>query len=311
MLTAERRTALMAWQRDFRAKPWVARTLSIAQYGLLALVLVYLVYKFSQVGWGDVMGALPISPWFYLFFALRFLALPASEMVIYELIWGVRLRQHFAAFLRKRVYNFAVMGYSGEGFLTLWARRRLDLDDKTIVVGVKDNNLLSALASNLATVIVIIVLATTGGLQAGLDALPGGGLLFLLAFSSSLILSVTVIALHRRLIALPAGKLQLILSVHGARTVLILFLHAAMYAVALPGAPLSAWLMFLALQLVLSRIPFIPNQDLVFLGAALSLAPLVNASEAALAGMLLAEAGLSQIINFILFFATAHIARLK
>lgn len=301
----------MVWQREIRAKPWVARTLSLAQYALLALVLAYLVYKFSQVGWGEVIGALPVSPWFYLFFALRFLALPASEMVIYELIWGVRLRRHFAAFLRKRVYNFAVMGYSGEGFLTLWARRKLDLDDKTIVVGVKDNNLLSALASNLATVIVIIVLLATGGLRAGLHALPGGGLLFLLAFSSSLILSVSVIALRRRLIALPTDKLRVILAVHGVRTALILFLHAAMYAAALPGAPLSAWLMFLALQLVLSRIPFIPNQDLVFLGAALSLAPIVNASEAALAGMLLAEAGLSQIINLILFFATAHVARLK
>ncbi|MEL6791667.1 MAG: hypothetical protein AAFU58_10205 [Pseudomonadota bacterium] len=301
----------MAWQQRMRANPHIARALTGAQYLLLILVLIYLVIRFAQVGWADVMNNLPQSVWFYVFFALRFLALPMSELFIYQMIWDVPLGRHWPAFLRKRVYNFAVIGYSGEGFLTLWARRKLPLNDKAVVVGVKDNNLLSALASNLATVFMIIGLVWAGKLAMGLSALPGGGgVLFVLAFTSSLVLSITVIVLHRRLIALPYEKLRPVFAIHGARTVLILVLHAAMYAAALPGAPLSAWLMFLALQLVLSRIPFIPNQDLVFLGAALSLAPLVNASEAALAGMLLAEAGLSQLINFVLFFATAHVARL-
>ncbi|MEO1149892.1 MAG: hypothetical protein AAFW83_02780 [Pseudomonadota bacterium] len=300
----------MAWQKHARANPMVARALSVAQYLLLVCVLIYLVVRFAQVGWADVMTNLPVSVWFYVFFALRFLALPLSELLIYQMIWEVPLGKHWPAFLRKRVYNFAVMGYSGEGFLTLWARRKLPLDDKAVVVGVKDNNLLSALASNLATVFMIVGLFWAGKLGAGLAALPGGGgILFVLAFTSSLVLSVTVINLRGRLIALGPEKLRSVFAIHGARTVLIVVLHAAMYAAALPGAPLSAWLMFLALQLVLSRIPFIPNQDLVFLGAALSLAPLVNASEAALAGMLLAEAGLSQLINLVLFFATAHVAR--
>jgi hypothetical protein len=64
--------------------------------------------------------------------------------------------------------------------------------------------------------------------------------------------------------------------------------------------------MFITLQLVLSRVPFVPNQDIVFLTAALSLAPAIGAPEAAIAGMLLAEAGLSQIFNLALFALTAH-----
>ena len=82
-----------------------------------------------------------------------------------------------------------------------------------------------------------------------------------------------------------------------------------MYAAALPAADYSAWFLFIALQLVISRIPFLPNQDLVFLGAALSLATIVGVPEAAIAGMLVAEAGLSQLLNFSLFFATARDAR--
>jgi hypothetical protein len=91
---------------------------------------------------------------------------PVSELALYEIIWSQPLVRHFFVFIRKRVYNFAVMGYSGEAFLTLWARRRLRLPNKRILIGVKDNNLLSAFASNAATVVLVVTLAVTGGLKA-------------------------------------------------------------------------------------------------------------------------------------------------
>ena len=310
MMAREKREAFVQEWRAFQTRPAVARTLKGVQYALLAAVVAYLLFRFTQVGWVEVFGALPASPWFYIFFFLRFLALPISELAIYEMIWRQPLLAHFPAFVRKRVYNFAVMGYSGEGFLTLWAQRTLPISQKTVMVGVKDNNLLSALTSNLATVFLIVALAATGGLTAGFEALPkGGGVLFALAFTSAFVLSVAVILFRRRLIALPHASMRPLMTVHFVRISLILTLHAAMYAAALPGAALSAWMMFLALQLVLSRIPFIPNQDLVFLGAAMTLAPIVNATEAEVAGMLLAEAGLSQLVNLVLFFATAYLAK--
>ena len=305
----QRETTLARW-REIRERPAVAKSLTIIQYTLLAGVIAYLIYRFSQVGWGEVIGALPTTPWFYIFFFLRFLVLPISELAIYEMIWGVPLLRAFPVFIRKRVYNFAVAGYSGEGFLAIWARRNLPVPSKDVVVGVKDNNLLSALASNISTVAMLVVLAVTGGLAASLEALPtGAAVLFAAAFTTALTLSIAVLSFRNRLIALPAVKMKALMGLHAVRMIVILVLHAAMYAAALPGTPVMAWMMFLALQLVLSRIPFIPNQDLVFLGAALSLSPLVGASEAAVAGMLLAEAGLSQLVNFVLFFATAYLAR--
>lgn len=292
-----------------RARDDVQRGLKIIQYGLLALIVVYLVFKLSHVGWLEVLGALPESPWFYFFFVLRFLAVPVSEIALYEIIWSLPLMRHFFVFIRKRVYNFAVMGYSGEAFLTLWARRRLHLSDKKILVGVKDNNLLSAFASNGATVILVITLALTGGLEAGLKAFPGAGWLFALAFISAGTLSVLVLIFRDKLMALPKGVMPKLIGVHSGRQALIILLHAAMYAAALPGAPIMAWMTFIAMQLVLSRIPFLPNQDIVYLGAALSLSAIVGAPEAAVAGMLVAEAGLSQAFNVAMFLATAHLAR--
>lgn len=311
-LNKEERSALLARLKNFQERPDVQRAYKVLRAAILVGVIAYLIFRFSEVGWREVLGALPSSPLFYLFFVLRFFVLPASELLIYQRIWEVPLVAHFPAFVRKRVYNFAVMGYSGEGFLTLWARRTLTVPTRKILSGVKDNNLLSALTSNIATVVVILFLVFTGEIEHGISALPpGGGVLFLIAFLTALTLSISVIFFRKKIIALSGKLIVELLSIHFVRIVIILGLHAGMYASAIPGPPLSAWLMFLALQLVLSRIPFIPNQDLVFLGAALSLSAYVGASEVVLAGMLVAEAGLSQIINFTLFFATVHLARAR
>ena len=309
MLSEERRQDLTTRWQTFTAKPHVRLATKIAQNLLLVGVVVYLIFKLTEVGWLEVIDALPSSPWFYILFLARYLALPLAEIPAYELVWRRPLWRYFAAFIRKRVYNYAVMGYSGEAFFTLWARRRLALSDKEILVGVKDNNLLSALASNIATVILIIWLAWTGGLQPGLEALHGSIVLFTLAFASAFSLSVLVIIFRDKIMDLEKGMMPKLVGIHGGRMVLVMVLHAAMYTVALPGGAFMAWVMLIALQLVLSRIPFLPNLDLIFLGAALSLSPIVGAPEAAIAGMLVAEAGLSQILNFGLFFATAHHAR--
>ena len=183
------------------------------------------------------------------------------------------------------------------------------LSDKKIIVGVKDNNLLSAFASNAATVVLVCILAVTGGLSDGIHAFPGAGWLIAIAFLSASVLSVAVAIFRNKLMALPPGILPRLLAVHGARQILIIILHAAMYAAALPGAPIMAWMMFIAMQLVISRIPFLPNQDIIFLSVALALSPIVGAPEAAVAGMLVAEAGLSQLFNGVMFLATVHLAR--
>lgn len=288
------------------AAPGARAALKIAQAAIFLAVVVLLIVQLSEVGWGDVLAALPESPWFYLIFAVRYFLQPLSEIPAYELVWKIPLRRHWTAFIRKRVYNFAVMGYSGEAFFTLWARRNLKLSDRDIVVGVKDNNLVSALVSNAATALAVVALFFLGDLERELKAIPGGAALFGLAFASAASLAVAVVMFRRQLIQLPRGMTRRIIAINAVRILIIMVLHALLYASALPGPPLAAWLMFIALQLVLSRIPFVPNQDIVFLTAALALAPEIGAPEAAIAGMLIAEAGLAQLFNLALFALTAH-----
>ncbi len=292
--------------RAFGARKGVRRAMRVTQGVLFVGVVIFLVIQLSEVGWGEVFAALPESPWFYAIFTLRYFAQPLTEIPAYEIVWRTPLWRHWTAFLRKRVYNFAVMGYSGEAFFTLWARRTLNLSDRDIVVGVKDNNLVSALVSNAATAAIVAALFFLGDLQREIDAIPGGAALFALAFVSAASLAVAVAMFRRHLIQLPKGMTRKIIAINAGRIALVFVLHAMLYQAAIPSAPLAAWLMFIALQLVLSRIPFVPNQDIVFLTAALSLAPEIGAPEAAIAGMLLAEAGLSQLFNLALFALTAH-----
>jgi hypothetical protein len=290
------------------ARPGAKIAVAAAQGALLCAVVAYLFFRLSQVGWSEVWESLPTTPLFYLIFTIRYFALPLSEIPTYEIVWRRRLWRHASAFLRKRVYNFAVMGYSGEAFFTLWARRTLDLTDRDIVIGVKDNNILSALVSNLATAAAVACIFATGAFRDELASLPGSTAIFGFAFASASILGVAVLFLRQRIVGVSDGAMARIAAINVVRIAVVLLLQALLYASALPGQPLGVWLVLITLQLVLTRIPFLPNPDIVFLTAALHLAGGYDAPEAAFAGMLVAEAGLSQIFNAALFAATTHLA---
>ena len=295
--------------RIFARRPDVARALRLANYAFLALIVIWLITKISQIGWGAVIENLPASPWFYFFLALKFLTLPIAETFVYQILWERPLLRHFPAFVRKRVYNSAVAGYSGEAFLVLWARRRLGLSDLAAVVSVKDGNVLAAFSANLTTVALVVWLAANGLLERVVAEIPGGGVLFAVAFAAAAGFAIGAAALRRKIIAAGDGKIARILGVHALRQAAQLVVYAAVYAAAIPSAPLATWFAFIALQYVITRIPFLPNQELFYLGAALSLAAIVGAPEEQVAGMLLAEAGLLQALYFTLFLSTAPLAR--
>lgn len=305
----DRAKRLAAHARRLRDDPRGARALRIGQYLLLALIIAWLVWRISHVGWSAVLEHLPASPWFYVFLMLKFLALPIAETFVYQIIFERPLYAHFPAFVRKRVYNNAVAGYSGEAFLALWARRRLGVADLDAVVAVKDSNILAAFSSNVTTVALIVWLAASGALAPAAAAIPGGAALFAVAFAAAVTFGVIAIVFRRKLVSLSTGKTLGILGVHALRQGAQLAIYAALYASAIPSAPVATWFVFIALQYVITRIPFLPNQELIYLGAALSLGAIVGAPQEQVAGMLLAEGGLLQALYFVLFFATAPVAR--
>ncbi len=297
--------------QTFAADPRVKRHQKTAHYVFLAFIVGVLIWRLHGIGWAEVAAALPTAPLFYVFFLLKFLALPCADMTMYSIIWNRPLFAHFPAFVRKRVYNYGVAGYAGEAFIVQWAGRTFGFSAKDALIGVKDGNILSSFTANFTTVALIAGLAVSGMLALAARAVPGGYGAFALAFVIASSVLTVVFVFRRKILQIGDGRAIRILGVHFVRQAAQILCATGMYAAAIPTAAPAAWLLFIALQLVISRVPFVPNQDLVYLTAALSLSSVINAPDGAVAAMLLTEAGLSQALNFLLFLATAHLARAK
>jgi hypothetical protein len=276
----------------------------------LVAVIVYLFDQIAEIGWSSLWHALPRSVWFYVLGGAIYLILPLSELLIYRVIWGIGLLRDFPVFARKRVYNQALLDYSGEAYFCLWAKRHPGLTDQKIFSSIKDSNILSALVSNTATVVFLALFFITGQLKIFLDSDPGSATYFALTALIGVVMVPLVIHFRRQIIALEAKTLLMVLGIHIIRLLIYMGLQTAQWAVIFPHAPLSTWLSFLTAQLLLTRIPFLPNKELMFLGLSLTLAGLVQAPTAAVDGMFLAAGVLTQGLNLVIFILTSFTSSL-
>lgn len=302
-------SAAVGHVKAFFERPSVKPYQKLAHFSFLAVIVAILLTRLTHIGWGDVLKHLPDAPLFYVFLVARFAALPCADMIVYGLIWRRPLLRHFPAFVRKRVYNYGIAGYAGEAFMTQWASRTFSMQTRDALIGVKDANMLSAFTANFTTVAMIAGLAITGVLGLAVGAVPGGKTIFIAAFLVAGTVATVVFTFRTKLLHVGDRLIARILAVHFVRQIVVISCTTGMYAAAIPTAPWSNWLLFVALQLVVSRVPFLPNQELVYLTAALSLATVIAAPDGAVAAMLLTEAALTQALNVALFFATAHLAR--
>ena len=63
---------------------------------------------------------------------------------------------------KKKVLNTDVLGYSGEVFLFIWAKKNINKNKLSIIYFIKDNNILSALASGIISVILLFYFVLNG-----------------------------------------------------------------------------------------------------------------------------------------------------
>ncbi|WP_417320897.1 hypothetical protein [Emcibacter sp.] len=286
-------------------KPAIRRILKILQWFLTLLVFFYLIHRVGQIGWTEIRHELPAEPLFYALFFIIYLCQPTSELFIYKMIWKVKLWRCFPVFIRKKIFNTGVMGYSGEAYLCFWAIPRLGLSQKEIFSTVKDNNILSALTSNSMTVFLLALFFLTGQLKIITNADPSVTSYLLLAAVITLILVPVVIRFRRHILALPMTIVGKVLMVHITRLFLVLALQILQWSIVLPEVPATTWILLITAQMVLTRIPFLPNSELVFLGLCLSMTGFVDAPEARVAGMFVAAGALGQGLNLILYVLTS------
>ena len=82
-------------------------------------------------------------------------------------------------------------------------------------------------------------------------------------------------------------------------------LQVAMWTTAVPSASLKSWLSLLSVEVVISRIPFLPSRDFVFMGTGLEVSGAIGVALPALAGVLLTISALEKLSNlsFFAFFS--------
>jgi hypothetical protein len=233
---------------------------------LLSLTIVGgVLFKIGGVDFTRIWAMLPANPLFWLLFAAAYMAQPASEWVIFHRLWRLPASA-ILPLLRKQVGNEILLGYIGEVYFYGWARRHSEIVAAPFGA-IKDVTILSAMLGNLTTVVALVI-----GWPL-LAALPAG--LHVQALTGSIgvvvVTSLVVMLLRRRLFSLPRRELWIVSALHLARIVGGTVLAAAMWHMLLPSVPLSAWVMLATLRLLVSRLPLIPNKELVFAGLALFL----------------------------------------
>lgn len=295
---------LTAW-RTLGERPWVRVAAKVLRWGFFVGMIAWMVLKVRAIGWAHVVRALPTNPLFYILFVVTFLVLPVSETAIFRTIFGRALPGALPVLIRKRVYNSALVGYSGELYLFVWLRRTIGLSKRTIAIGLKDNAVLSAVASGLVTALLLLGFAGAGNGRRIAAWLNPGPALLVAGLVGTIFLAPVLFRLRRQLIAMPIDQAARVLAIHVARIAGVVLLQATQWAVVLPQEPWGVWLVFLTVQMVISRLPIIPNRDLLFLSAALEISGAINGPREAMAGLLLAGGALTQGANLLFFLLTA------
>lgn len=270
-------------------------------------VLIWLIYELTDVGWINVWKSLPVNPIFYLLFLFLYFQLPFFEILIYRLTWIFDWFKSVPIFLLKKIYNKDVMGYSGEVYFYVWARNNLNLTDLEVLKTIKDNNIISSVASTLVAIGLLSIFLFTDQIKI-VDWIANqnqayfwGGVIFLA------ILVFLFVYFRNQVISMPMKTALSVFGIQTFRLILGQFVNVLMYYVVMPETPLYVWFTLLSVEIVLSRVPFVPNRDLIFVGISIGIAEGLAVSTSDIAALMVTKGVLNKIFNFLAFGLSAWI----
>lgn len=294
------------WSEFFKTR----RGKSLAKWArrlFLVAMIVWLAYQLTEIGWGKVWHSLPVDPLFYILLLTMYVALPISLIFVYQQVWKFPKLKAFLVFLLMKVYNQNVVGYSGEVYLYLWARKNVAVKDIKILKDIKDNSILSSISSTIIAVGLLSAFILTDQVKL-FQWLPTNNSWYITAgIVVFIILGFVIYKFRHFIISMPLKTAGTIFAIHSFRFLFVQFIQILQWHVELPKIPLHIWFTFVALQLIMSRIPFLPNQDLLFFGASIKLTGMLHIPEAEFAGLLLANQVVGKIISFVLFSGTSFL----
>lgn len=288
-----------------RGKQWAQTpagqwTLQLLRHGITVAVIAYLVYQMTRIGWGRIWASLPTTPWFYVLFLALFFLLPIFQSIAYRLIWKRPFHVLFPALLKSGVYNKEVLNYSGEIYLFSWARAHIGFNDGQIAHHIKDNTIVSSVASTSNAVVLLGIFLTTDLVR--FPMLSDRTWLYIVA-GLILIIALIVMGIRfwRSVFKLSGPLIVGLFGLYFGRLFLLQGLQVTQWVVALPEVAVQTWLTFLAVQIITKRIPLMPSKDLFFMAVGLEMAGTVQVPQAGLASVLAVHSVLDKGLGLVLF----------
>ncbi|WP_325490923.1 hypothetical protein [Sphingomonas sp.] len=234
--------------------------------GALTLLMVAgLAHELFGDGLAVLSRDIPRSPGYYIAFALLYMSPPTFDWIIFRKLWRIPL-SGLGALIKKRVANEVVFGYSGEAYFYAWARDRMKMVAAPFGA-VKDVSILSAIAGNAITLAMLVL------------ALPfAANLLTATQFNTvagsaaiTFAMSLPFLIFSRRVFSLPRATLWWVFGMHCLRLCFGSIMIATAWHFAMPDVSLGMWLFLAAARLLVSRLPLVPNKDLLFANFAIIL----------------------------------------
>jgi hypothetical protein len=262
-------------------------------------LLAFVGYSLTQVGWGHVWDARPRALGFYLVLLLQFFIQPIADLLIYRNLLGIGRPLPLSIMLRKRFLNTVMLDYSGEAYFFFWAKRKLDLKKGILLHAVKDSNVLSAGAGLAILCLILLALVASGDVK--LPAFLPAKLWTLASIGSlPIVLCLALVIGGHRVTALSRVEIASTFAIHIARSIAVLSLEFVLWWLsgALPSTLVC--LEFVALRLLLTRLPFIPSKDLLFVGVGMAAAGLMDLSAPKVAAVLVTMTAVNQLQELVL-----------
>jgi hypothetical protein len=233
--------------------------------GLFTIAMVAgLARELFSTGLAGLHALVPESPFFYAALALFYVAAPTCDYLIYRRLWDLP-PAGFVALVKKRIANDVLFGYSGDAYFYTWARANAAA--AAPFGAVKDVAILSAIAGNAVTLAGIALALPIAARLLDTDEMQ----VLLGSIAVIFAMSLPFLIFSKRVFTLLRERLWWIFGMHCLRLVATSTLLALAWHFALPEVSVGLWLMLVAGRLLVSRLPLVPNKDLVFANFAIIL----------------------------------------
>ena len=263
---------------------WGRLLRNLVRWGIPLALLVLVGYALTRLGWSQIYAARPASWVFYAVLLIPFFVQPIADLTLYRYLLRVGRALPLTIFLRKRYMNTLMLDYSGEVYLFFWARKNLKIRDSLLLHAVKDSSVLSAAAGLVVLWLMLLVLVVEHIVN--IPTLEIGRWPLLLIGSVPLALGLALFIGNRKLTALSRRQIVSTFTIHLTRCVATLGVEYLIWWLsgALPSA--ADCLKFVALRLLVTRLPLVPSKDIVFVGIGMAAAGTMAVSAPKVAAVL-------------------------